>query len=563
MMNDVGNGQTEYVFYEVTESDLPIVVTERGNLEAQLKTEIRCQVESLTRDSRGNYGTQVIFIVPNGSAVKEGDLLVELDSASIRERLDEQILRHQKAVSAHVQAESRFENQKLQNDTALAEAELDVKLASLSLDSYTDSLDGQYKLDIEDMDRTILERREALAIAQTDHDGASELFNLGYNSKNMLDSKRFQMMKAQNELASTISKQRQMTRFTKQMKEMQLHGELETAKRNLKQVENDNESKYAQSEASLLEAEAVAKKEEERLENYREQLEFCKIFAPHDGMVVYAREGRSNSTEIEEGATVRQRQEILSLPNLSRMQVKTQVHEAVLDQVRPGLPATVRIDAFPNEVHYGVVSDVAVVPASSGWWGSGVKTYPTMVTIDGEVENLKPGMTAVAEIHVDRIEDVLTVPVQAVVQRDRENWCYVDAGRGLERRTLKLGRSNDKFVHVTEGLAPGDRVVLNPMSVLDETRDKEESEISPESGEAEIPEKIAEDLQQKADAAMEKAAQKKKMMMMKNGLGDSKGTPGGMRGGGPGGDGTSGSGRRAADGERGGQKRTKTYSNDT
>jgi RND family efflux transporter MFP subunit len=342
---------------------------------------------------------------------------------------------------------------------------------------------------------------------------------------------RFSLMKAQNALADSISQQRQMERFTKQMREMELAGALETAKRNLEQVKNDNDSQLAQAEASLLEAEAVEKKEEERLENYREQLELCKIYAPHEGMVVYAREGRRETTEIEEGVTVRQRQEILSLPNMSRMQVKTQVHEAVLDQVRPGLPATIRIDAFPNELYYGVVSDVAVVPSSSGWWGSGVKTYETVVTIDGEVANLKPGMTAVTEIHVDRIADVLTVPVQAVVQRERDNWCYISTSSGVERRKLTLGRSNDKFVHVQEGLQNGERVVLNPMSILEQTGEAAESEINPEKGQAEIPEDVAQDLQEKAAAAMSKAAEAKKKMMEGRGP---KGANGMQR---PGGDG--------------------------
>ncbi len=65
----------------------------------------------------------------------------------------------------------------------------------------------------------------------------------------------------------------------------------------------------------------------------KQQLANCLIYAPHDGMVVYARD-RRGSVEIFEGAIVRERQEILNLPDLSRMEVKTQVHEAVLDQVQ-------------------------------------------------------------------------------------------------------------------------------------------------------------------------------------------------------------------------------------
>ena len=166
-------------------------------------------------------------------------------------------------------------------------------------------------------------------------------------------------------------------------------------------------------EAAKIEAESIAAKEKERLGNYEKQLEKCKILLPRTAAWWSTpREGRDGSTEIAEGVVVRERQRILSLPELTKMQVKTQVHEAVLDQVRTGLPATIRIDAFPDQLHYGIVSQVAVVPASSGWFSSGVKTYETVVQIDGEVTDLKPGMTAVVELHVERIKGVLTVPVR-------------------------------------------------------------------------------------------------------------------------------------------------------
>jgi hypothetical protein len=241
------------------------------------------------------------------------------------------------------------------------------------------------------------------------------------------------------------------------------------------------------------------------MDNYAAQLENCEIYAPHAGMVVYAREGRSNSTEIDEGVIVRQRQRILTLPNLNKMQVKTNIHESVLDQVRAGLPATIRIDAFPDKIYYGVVHDVAVVPASSGWFSSGVKTYDTVVRIDGEVENLKPGMTAVVDMHVDRIKDVMTVPVQAVVQRDRENFCYVQTPQGAKKRTLELGRSNDKFVHIQDGIDVGEQVVLNPMSILEQF-ETGGGAIAPDSGAPEMPEGLARSLTENREAELSTTA---------------------------------------------------------
>jgi RND family efflux transporter MFP subunit len=494
-----GEGGEVFVYYPVARNDLPIVVTERGNLESQVETKITCQVENVSVDRSGNYGTQIIFIVPNGAAVKEGDLLVEFDSAAIRDRLDTQELAYQKAVSAKTQAVAKYENQLIQNETAEAEAELAVELAKLELEMYTDPDNGTFRLAVEEIERQIdnaknqsLEARAALQLAEVERSGMEELFMLGYRGKSDLDQSQLKFLQAEDRLASSINQvktyqanRRKLTEYEKKMQELQLQGAVETAKRALRQVRNDNESLREQALAAKQEAENTELKEKERLARLKEQLANCKIYAPHGGMVVYARD-RRNNTDIAEGATVRERQDILTLPDLSRMQVKTQVHEAVLDQVRPGLATAVRVDAFPNRVFNGIVEKVAVVPSSDGWFSGSVKTYETIVKIEGEVDSLKPGMTAVVNIRVDRIRDILTVPVQAVVQVDRDNWCYVNAGRGIERRDIVIGRSNEKFVHVREGLQPGDRVVLNPMDVMDE-RQRAQQKISPEAGVPEVP----------------------------------------------------------------------------
>jgi len=75
--------------------------------------------------------------------------------------------------------------------------------------------------------------------------------------------------------------------------------------------------------------------------------------------------------------------------------------------------------------------------------------------------------------------------VQAVVQVEGANWCYVQSEQGVERRDVELGRTNDKFVHVTKGLSSGDSVILNPMAIIDESK---KSEIAPDAGAGETPE---------------------------------------------------------------------------
>ena len=266
-----------------------------------------------------------------------------------------------------------------------------------------------------------------------------------------------------------MARAKQLQKYTYEMEKLDRKGRYDTACRALEQVKRNNESELAQAEAARDSANRAYDKEKERYERYQQQLEKCKIYAPQDGMVAFSMGDRRNrGTVIEEGAFVRERQEILTLPDLARMQVNTAVHESVLDQVHPGLKAIIRVDAFPDRSYQGSVKSVAVLPDQGGWLSSDTKVYKTIVTINEQVTQLKPGMTAVVEVDIEKLTNVLSVPIQAIIQRGRENWCYVQADSGVQKRVVTLGKTNDKFVEVKQGLEEYDVVVLNPMSLVDE-----------------------------------------------------------------------------------------------
>jgi len=467
------------ILHTVTAGDLPITVTERGNLESQSNIEILCEVDDIEGD--GIVGTQILSIVPNGTSVAQGDLLIEFDSAGHLERLDRQILDTESARAIQIQAQAKHENQITQNETLLADAELDVALATLEQEMFVDANSGTYKLEveainrlIEDINNEILGAQGALELKRNEKRGIEALFKLGYAGQHQLDQTRLDLLQSESQYVAKINKlntqlatleKKQL--YEKQMEELKLKGKLETAVRRVEQVKRNNEALLAQSKAALDAADQHLKKAEERLARYQKQIELCKIYAPQDGMVAYAPVDRYTE-EVREGAAIRPRQRILSLPKLSQMQVKTSVHESVLDQVKPGQTVSVRVDAFPDRLYPGSVKTVAVLPEQGGWYGSDTKVYQTVVTIDVPVEQLKPGMTAVAEIHVERLENVLAVPVQAVVQVGRDTACYV-ADKGVaQRRSIKLGRTNDKLVQILDGVHSGQRVVLNPMALAEE-----------------------------------------------------------------------------------------------
>jgi len=485
LLSDSTKANSALVFYTVKRGSLPIVVVERGNLESQFTEQVICEVENFGGERYGQSGTQILFIVPNGSSVKKGDLLVELDSAPLKERLDTQFLAMERAEAEKTQAEIRYTNQETQNTTALAEAELRVKLAQLDVESYEDEKGGTFQIEMQNLDMEIQNARAQQLIRKKDCEAVQALYDLGYKTEGDLATAKLSLSRSNSELASNIARKRQLEEYTYSMQKLDRQGKLDTASRNLDQVKLNNQAELAQAETARDSARRAYDKEKERYDRYNEQLEKCKIFAPQDGMVAYAvSDSRRGGAVIEAGAFVRERQEILTLPNLTKMQVNTAVHESVLDQVAVELKAVIRVDAFPDRSFTGRVKSVAVLPDQGGWFASDTKVYKTIVTIDEDVQQLKPGMTAVVEIDVERVDNVLSVPIQAVVQRGSGTWCFVRAGSGVARKEITLGKTNDKFVEVKAGLAEGDSVVLNPMSLLDEEEEAKKEEEEGEEGKA-------------------------------------------------------------------------------
>jgi HlyD family secretion protein len=497
-----GKPHQQLVFQSVVRGDMPIVLTEPGTLESQQQTFIRCEVESLgsggggSRGGSGGFGggfsrggggsgggneirPQIIWIVPNGKSVVQGELLIELDSAPIQARLNDQIVNFEYVKAEAVQSLAKYENQKTQNLTFEAEALLKRDLAELNLRMYGDDNGGTYKLTLQELELKIQESKSLMAESQAkvelqkrEREGMQQLYDLGYRGLGDLDQSRYKLLqaqdsmeKAQNSLDNAVSARRKLVQYEKEMMLKTLQGALATAERTLDQVKVDNASLLSQAEAAKNGAEAALQKEQEKLDRLRLMVSKCKMYAPHDGMVVY--ETDDGEPEVGEGFYVYERQRLLTLPNLSSMQVKTSVHESVLLDVQPGLPATISVDAFSDRKFRGSVKTVSMIPRQSSWLSSDIKIYETIVTIDEPVEHLKPGMTAVVEIELEPLRNVLIVPVQAVVVVGEESWCYVAAGKGVERRNVRLGRTNSELIHVTEGLDEGDRVVVNPLSVMD------------------------------------------------------------------------------------------------
>lgn len=416
--------------HTVGKSDLLITVTEDGNVESAKNLDIKCQVSG---------GSSILWIVEDGKEVKKGDKLVELDQSKLEDEISAQTITYEKARSASIQAEKDF------------------SVAQISVKEY---IDGTFKKEQQDADAQITIAEENLRSAKNALEHSERMFRRGYISSLELESQQFSVQRAQLELDSAKTSKEVLEKFTKVKTLEDLESQVETARAK------------KQSEKAALDLEVA------RLERLKAEMELCVIVAPQDGMVVFANQtsgrfGNQSGPTIEEGAAVRERQDILKLPDLAEMQVKVTVHETKVDSLRRGMRARIKIQ---DQEYQGRVTSVANQPEPTSFFSASVKEYATIVKIDGESTGLKPGMTAEVEILVAHLQDKLVVPVAAIVEQRGKFYCWVQTAEGPERRPVVLGLSDDKFVYVKDGIAEGEEVLMNPRAVVADARGGDEAE---------------------------------------------------------------------------------------
>ena len=88
------------------------------------------------------------------------------------------------------------------------------------------------------------------------------------------------------------------------------------------------------------------------------------------------------------------------------------------------------------------------------------------MSIDDSQTSLRPGMSAKVEILVDRLNDVLIVPIQVVANRAGRKVSYIATDDGPQERQVETGAFNDTFVEIVSGLEAGDNVLLSPPRLI-------------------------------------------------------------------------------------------------
>jgi HlyD family secretion protein len=291
----------------------------------------------------------------------------------------------------------------------------DLKSAEADLDK----LKAQQKSDKEDAEMANENAKLGYDLAKLSDD------NMKFESKAQQDESKLNLKKA--ELAYTQTKDN-------------LKGKSQVRKSDLA----SSNLKIAQIESSLNQA--------------KSDLEKLTVRAPAAGLIVYQHNWNTGK-KFTRGDQPWAGQSVMILPDLSQMQAVLEVNEVDISKVKPDQVAEVRLDAFPDRKFTGKIMNVASI-GNPKETNPSVKVFEVLVNLDQADSILRPGMTVSARIMVSTIENVVSVPIEAVFDDGGKPVVYVQHGSSFDKRAVTLGERNDNFIIIAKGLKEGEKVSL-------------------------------------------------------------------------------------------------------
>ena len=175
--------------------------------------------------------------------------------------------------------------------------------------------------------------------------------------------------------------------------------------------------------------------------------------------------GGDGGAELEVGSTINAGQTAFQIVDLQNMKVNAQVEETDITGVEKGQAVDIFLDAYPDLTFTGEVVQVGV-QAETG--SAGTTIFPVVVEMDRTEVPLRLGYNATVDIKVLSKEDVLIVPITALLEEDGVDYVYVVEDGKAYRRKIVTGDRTEEWIEVISGVEVGERIVVEGVGKVSE-----------------------------------------------------------------------------------------------
>jgi HlyD family secretion protein len=196
-------------------------------------------------------------------------------------------------------------------------------------------------------------------------------------------------------------------------------------------------------------------------------LSLTRLTAPTDGVVNVLPNFRAQGTfgasqpPFKEGDNVWTGAEIVEIPDLTQLYIDLRLDEVDRGRIQIGQSVKIRVDAIPDKefmAELDYISPIAALVFRGG--SSPEKTFPARATLKSLDPRLRPGMSATAEVTIERQPNQLLIPTRASFDKDGKPAVWVQIGKNFVTRTIEIGKRNDEEIVIKGGLKEGEIVTL-------------------------------------------------------------------------------------------------------
>ena len=442
--------------FAVAEGPLTIGITSSGTIQSRDKVVLKSELE-------GN--NVVIWVIDEGVNVKAGDLLLEFDSASLVDKRNEQEITVATTEGNLIISQEKLEVTKGDCDANLLEREVDVTLAKMRLEKYEK---GDYPQEAREYDADIALADEEVQRAAEKLEWSQRLAKEGFLTRTELQADELALRRKEIALEMAKTKMSVLTNYTVIQQRATNESTLRKATRALARTKWQNKSIIRQVETEIVQRTRERDRATNRLAELNFQISKSKIYAPTNGVVLYASTVQISRRRwwirpLAVGETAVQRQELIYIPLDTGMIVEIMVPEASLNKLAVGMPANVKVDAFPDRVFHGKLAKIGILPdGQSAQLNPDLKMYKCELECDFSDVVIRPGMSCDVELVKDSFEKVLYCPMQCVTRIDGEPHVYVRAGDEWAPRKVEVGLDNNRMIHLVSGVAEGEVIMMAP-----------------------------------------------------------------------------------------------------
>jgi multidrug efflux pump subunit AcrA (membrane-fusion protein) len=303
------------------------------------------------------------------------------------------------------------------------------------------------------------EIRERLSVKQSELETAKkELEKIRLVEQETLDNNILQLAEAQVETEKAERKTQLPEGMTAvhELKKLQMDLELAKLNQTLSQSRLDNQR--VGMKTRIHTQENKVKKLDKQVTLLRDAMGKMSVKAPKQGMVVYSTDWRGRKKAV--GDSCWMGDNILELPDLSRMQVEAVIPEPEAGKVKTGLPVEVRLDSNPDKMYKGEIKSLGRIFRTKSSEQPAI-VFDAVITVeDPDPQAMRPGMAAGVDIIVSSRENILQVPEAAIVYRENGLYVWKKSLTGKKLVAVSIGVRSGGMVEVLEGIKENDRLAI-------------------------------------------------------------------------------------------------------